>query len=50
MQTSNRQFSYNLYIKDFIYIVKNHGFFNLWRGNLMSVARIFIYSAIVKLP
>lgn len=47
MQTSNRDFNYRSYISDFKYIVKKNGVLNLWRGNLMNIARIFPYSAIV---
>lgn len=30
-----------------MYIVSKNGILNLWRGNLMNIARIFPYSAIV---
>ena len=33
-----------------MYIVREHGILNLWRGNLMNIARIFPYSAIVLIP
>ncbi len=47
-KTSNRVFTYQLFISDFKHIVKTHGVLNLWRGNLLNVARIFPHAAIVQ--
>ena len=47
-KTSNRKFTYKLFRADAATIVKTHGFFNLWRGNLMNVARVFPTAAIVR--
>ena len=46
-KTSNRVFTYQLFFSDFRHIVKTHGVLNLWRGNLLNVARIFPHAAIV---
>ena len=46
-KTSNRKFTYQLFIADFKHIVTNHGILNLWRGNLLNIARIFPHAAIV---
>ena len=46
-KTSNRKFTYELFRSDLVTIVKNHGFINLWRGNIMNVARVFPTAAIV---
>lgn len=48
-KTSNRKFSYQLFYTDFLHIIKAHGISNLWRGNLMNVARIFPHAAIVQI-
>lgn len=48
-KTSSRKFSYQQFYSDFLHIIKVHGFSNLWRGNLMNVARIFPHAAIVRL-
>ena len=48
-QTSNRVFSYRLFVDDFAYIVRKHGFRNLWRGNLMNIYRMFPHAAIVHI-
>jgi len=48
-KTSNRKFTYRLFVTDFLHVVQKHGVFNLWRGNLLNVARIFPHAAIVKL-
>lgn len=48
-KTSNRKFTYRLFVTDFLHVVNKHGVFNLWRGNLLNVARIFPHAAIVKL-
>ena len=46
-ETRNRKFTYRLYLADLTSIVQKHGILNLWRGNLMNVARIFPHAAIV---
>lgn len=46
-KTSNRKFTYGLFLSDSRLIVKQHGIFNLWRGNLMNVARVFPNAALV---
>ncbi len=46
-KTSNRVFTYRLFFSDFKHIVKTHGILNLWRGNLLNVARVFPHAAIV---
>lgn len=46
-QTSNRKFTYGLFISDLKHIVTRHGITNLWRGNLMNIARVFPNAAIV---
>ena len=46
-KTSNRKFTYELFRADLKTIVKTHGVFNLWRGNIMNVARVFPTAAIV---
>lgn len=48
-KTSNRKFTYRLFITDFLHVVNRHGVLNLWRGNTLNVARIFPHAAIVKL-
>ena len=47
-KTRNRKFTYRLYLDDLRSIVRRHGVRNLWRGNLMNVARIFPHAAIVQ--
>lgn len=47
-KTSNRAFTYQLFYSDFLHIVRKHGILNLWRGNLLNVARIFPHAAIVS--
>ena len=34
---------------DFLHVVNKHGVWNLWRGNLLNVVRIFPHAAIVIL-
>lgn len=46
-KTSNRKFTYDLFRSDLVTIVKNHGITNLWRGNIMNIARVFPTAAIV---
>ena len=48
-KTSNRKFSYRLFMTDFLHVVNKHGVLNLWRGNLLNVAKIFPHAAIVNL-
>lgn len=47
-KTSNRKFTYRLFITDFLHIVNRHGILNLWRGNLLSISRVFPHAAIVQ--
>ena len=49
-ETRNRRFTYRLYLSDLKSIVQKHGVLNLWRGNLLNVARIFPHAAIVPTP
>jgi len=49
-KTSNRKFTYQLFFADFKHVVQTHGVFNLWRGNLLNIARIFPHAAIVFHP
>ena len=46
-QTSHRQFTYRHFTADFLHIINRHGLRNLWRGNLMNVARVFPHAAVV---
>lgn len=48
-KTSHRKFTYQLFFSDASTIVSKHGLRNLWRGNIMNVARVFPHAAIVKL-
>lgn len=48
-QTSNRKFTYRMFLSDSLHIVNKHGVLNLWRGNMMNIARVFPHAAVVKL-
>lgn len=48
-KTSHRQFTYRQFFSDFKHIANKHGVLNLWRGNLMNIARVFPNSAVVAL-
>ena len=47
-QTRDTPFTYRAFFKDFADIVRNHGVLNLWRGNIMNVAKVFPYAAVVR--
>jgi hypothetical protein len=49
MKTRDIPFTYTAFFKDFKDIVRNHGVLNLWRGNIMNVAKVFPYAAVVKI-
>ena len=48
-QTSNRKFTYRMFLSDSLHIINKHGILNLWRGNLMNIARVFPHAAVVHL-
>jgi hypothetical protein len=47
IKTRSVEFRYLSALRDLMFIVRTHGVLNLWRGNLMSVLRIFPHAAIV---
>lgn len=47
IQTRSDVFQYRKALRDLSFILKTHGFTNLWRGNLMNILRIFPHAAIV---
>lgn len=46
-QTSNRKFTYRMFLSDSLHIINKHGILNLWRGNIMNIARVFPHAAVV---